>query len=166
MGARAENYALKMKLDQEKSKKGDQKVTKKEPRLIVEMLKFDLEEKQEEVKEKEQPFILKEVVLGKQSQPEREMVTPPPPIDDVTTEDKENSSSASVLGQVKGEKPKKKSAMFADTVEVRDTDTGLVETNNLKEEPQDKVKVRARPQGRKQGGKAVIAKEAPECKQQ
>ena len=46
------------------------------------------------------------------------MVTPPPPIDDVTTEDKENSSPASVLGQVKGEKPKKKSAMFADTVEV------------------------------------------------
>ena len=58
---RAENYALKMKLDQEKSKKGDQKVAKKEPKLIVEMLKFDLEEKQEEVKEKEQPFILKEV---------------------------------------------------------------------------------------------------------
>ena len=47
------------------------------------------------------------------------MVTPPPPIDDVTTADKENSSPASVLGQeVKGEKPKKKSAMFADTVEV------------------------------------------------
>ena len=46
------------------------------------------------------------------------MVTPPPPIDDVTTEDKENSSPVGVLGQVKGEKPKKKSAMFADTVEV------------------------------------------------
>ena len=58
---RAENYALKMKLDQEKSKKGDQKVTKKEPKLIVEMLKFDQEEKQEEVKVDEQPFILKEV---------------------------------------------------------------------------------------------------------
>ena len=81
---------------------------------------------------------------------------------------------------------------------MRDTDTGVVETNSLKEEPQEKVKVvskdlldgyivcslemrfagdreidksvtlqvRARPQGRKQGGKAVIAKEAPECKQQ
>ena len=58
---RAENYALKMKLDQEKSKKGDQKVAKKEPKLIVEMLKFDLEEKKEEVKVDEQPFILKEV---------------------------------------------------------------------------------------------------------
>ena len=46
------------------------------------------------------------------------MVTPPPPIDDITTEDKENSSPVGVLGQVKGEKPKKKSAMFADTVEV------------------------------------------------
>ena len=34
-----------MKLDQEKSKKGDQKVEKKEPKLIVEMLKFEQEEK-------------------------------------------------------------------------------------------------------------------------
>ena len=58
---RAENYALKMKLDQEKSKKGDQKVAKKEPKLIVEMLKFDKEEKKEEVKVEEQPFILEEV---------------------------------------------------------------------------------------------------------
>ena len=49
------------------------------------------------------------------------MVTPPPPIDDVTTEDKENSSPSSTFdaaGQTKGEKPKKKSAMFADVVEV------------------------------------------------
>ena len=62
---RAENYALKMRLDQEKSKKGDQKVTKKEPKLIVEMLKFDQEEmkEDEEVKVKEQPFILKEVKI-------------------------------------------------------------------------------------------------------
>merc|ERR1719275_384376 len=124
------------------------------------MLKFDQEEKKEdqEIKVEEQPFILKEVVLGKQAPLERDMVAPPPPIDDVTstTEVKENSSPSNGLdaaGQVKGEKPKKKSAMFADTVEVRDTDTGLVETNNLKEEPQEKVKVRARPQGRKQGGK-------------
>jgi len=140
------------------------------PKLIVEMLKFDEEKKEvEEVKVKEQPFILKEVVLGKQPCLEREMVTPPPPIDDVTTENKENSSPSSSLDvacQMKGEKPKKKSAMFADTVQVRDTDTGLVETDSLKEEPQEKMKVRARPQGRKQGGKAVIAKEAPECKQQ
>lgn len=166
--ARAENYALKMKLDQEKSKKGDQKVEKKEPKLIVEMLKFEQEEKKGDVKVEEQPFVLKEVVLGN---PERDMVTPPPPIDDVTNENKENSSPAFVGlhvggGQKKGEKPKKKCAMFADTVEVRDTETGLVETNNLKEEPEEKAKVKIRAQGRKQGGKAVIAKEAPECKQQ
>ena len=63
------------------------------------------------------------MVLGKQAPLERDMVTPPPPIDDVTStaEDKENSSPSKGLdaaGQVKGEKPKKKSAMFADTVEV------------------------------------------------
>ena len=59
---RAENYALKMKLDQEKSKRGDQKVEKKEPKLIVEMLKFDKEEKKEEIiKKEEHHFVLKEV---------------------------------------------------------------------------------------------------------
>ena len=59
---RAENYALKMKLDQEKSKRGDQKVEKKEPKMIVEMLKFDKEEKKEEIiKKEEHPFVLKEV---------------------------------------------------------------------------------------------------------
>ena len=66
---RAENYALKMKLDQEKSKKGDQKVAKKEPKLIVEMLKFDQEKKKEEVTVKEQPFILKEVKILSNSIP-------------------------------------------------------------------------------------------------
>lgn len=52
-----------MRLDQEKSKKGDQKVIKKESKLIVEMLKFDQEEKKEdkEIKVQEQPFVLKEV---------------------------------------------------------------------------------------------------------
>ena len=51
-----------MKLDQEKSKRGDQKVAKKEPKLIVEMLKFDDEKKEDkEVNVKEQPFVLKEV---------------------------------------------------------------------------------------------------------
>ena len=59
---RAEIYALKMKLDQEKSKRGDQKVEKKEPKMIVEMLKFDKEEKKEEIiKNEEHPFVLKEV---------------------------------------------------------------------------------------------------------
>lgn len=58
------------------------------------------------------------MVLEKQPHLDRDMVTPPPPIDDVTTEDKENSSSVRVLDQLKGEKPKKKSAMLAYTVEV------------------------------------------------
>ena len=47
-----------MKLDQEKSKRGDQKVEKKESKLIVEMLKFD---KEETIKKEEHPFVLKEV---------------------------------------------------------------------------------------------------------
>ena len=53
-----------MKLDQEKSKRGDQKVAKKEPKLIVEMLKFDDEKKEDKVVNvKEQPFVLKEVKI-------------------------------------------------------------------------------------------------------
>ena len=39
-----------------------QKVEKKEPKMIVEMLKFDKEEKKEEIiKKEEHPFFLKEV---------------------------------------------------------------------------------------------------------
>merc|ERR1711953_49766 len=132
-----------------------------------EMLKFDKEEKKEEIiKKEEHSFVLKEVVSGKQPSLDIERVTPLPPIDDVAIENKENSPSISNVVNTSEEKPKKKSAMFADIVEVHDTETGAVETNNLKEEPQEKAKVRARPQGRKQGGKAVLAKEAPECKQQ
>ena len=63
-------------------------------------------------------FSAQKVVLEKQPHLDRDMVTPHPPIDDVTTEDKENSSSVRVLDQLKGERPKKKSAMFADTVGV------------------------------------------------
>ena len=51
-----------MKLDQEKSRRGDQKVEKKESKMIVEMLKFDKEGKKEEmIKKEEHPFVLKEV---------------------------------------------------------------------------------------------------------
>ena len=58
------------------------------------------------------------MVSGKQPSLDIERVTPPPPIDDVAIEDKENSPSISNVVNNCDEKPKKKSAMFADIVEV------------------------------------------------
>ena len=58
------------------------------------------------------------MVSGKQPSLDIERVTPPPPIDDVAIEDKENSPSVSNVVKNCDEKPKKKSAMFADIVEV------------------------------------------------
>ena len=58
------------------------------------------------------------MVSGKQPCLDIDRVTPPPPIDDVAIEDKENSPSISNVVKNCDEKPKKKSAMFADIVEV------------------------------------------------
>ena len=63
---RADNYALKMALDEIKSKKGDQKVQKKEPKKIVEMLVFEQKKTEPDGdKIKEDVFVLKEVVGNK-----------------------------------------------------------------------------------------------------
>ena len=58
------------------------------------------------------------MVSGKQPCLDIDRVTPPPPIDDIAIEDKENSPSVSNVVKNCDEKPKKKSAMFADIVEV------------------------------------------------
>ena len=58
------------------------------------------------------------MVSGRQPCLDIERVTPPPPIDDVAIEDKENSPSISKVINTREEKPKKKSAIFADIVEV------------------------------------------------
>ena len=58
------------------------------------------------------------MVSGKQPSLDIERVTPPPPIDDVAIENKENSPPISKVVNTSEEKPKKKSAMFADIVEV------------------------------------------------
>ena len=58
------------------------------------------------------------MVSGKQPCLDIDRVTPPPPIDDVAIEDKENSPSIDNVVKNCDEKPKKKSAMFADIVEV------------------------------------------------
>ena len=176
---RADNYALKMALDEIKSKKGDQKVQKKEPKKIVEMLVFE-QKKTEPAGDKieEDVFVLKEVVGNKstlKTSGNMDVVE--------SSENKENTE------EDKEVKPKRRGAMFSETVTVHGEE-GAKEAD-LKEEPQEKVsnlllplglllqapcssrqaKVRGRPQGRRQGGAANTVKVAeqevaPECKQQ
>ena len=160
--SQAENYSLRMAVDEMKAKKGDQKVAKKETKMVVEMLKFDEVEEDKaaeaEVKtEMEEVFVLKETVVNSKDNQDR-ATPPPPPIDDVIKdkEDKENKT--------KEEKPKKKCAMFSDTVEVVGEE-GAVAAAVLREGEGGKVRGR-KVQGRKQGGRAVVAQEAEECKQQ
>jgi hypothetical protein len=162
---RAENYSLKMIVDELKSKKGDQAVQKKGPKKIVEMLKFDDErgKVKEEIKEEKEEFVLKEVVA---SNKDNLTVAPPPAIDSIF--EKENTMSQ----QETAVKPRKKAAMFADKVEVLDTETGAVEAASLREEPVEARKPPGRkPVGRRQGGAAATVKVAEqqvadECKQQ
>ena len=126
---RADNYALKMALDEIKSKKGDQKVQKKEPKKIVEMLVFE-QKKTEPARDKieEDVFVLKEVVGNKSNLKTAGNV-------DVfeSSENKENTEEDMEV------KPRRRGAMFAETVTVHDEE-GAKEAD-LKEEPQEKVSI-------------------------
>eukprot|EP00092_Neocalanus_flemingeri_P029725 GFUD01032273.1.p1 GENE.GFUD01032273.1~~GFUD01032273.1.p1 ORF type:complete len:590 (+),score=186.75 GFUD01032273.1:44-1813(+) len=158
---RADNYTLKMQVDELKCKKGDQKVAKKEPVKIVEMLKFDKKKPEPLGNVKKEQFVLKEKVVNK---PISNISDPPPVLDNVSPlEEKEN------LFKTEGEKPRKKSAMFADTVEEISAE-GETESAKLKDDaPKPKIRP-SRPQGKKQFGSKntvmVAEQEGAECKQQ
>ena len=97
---KAENYSLKMKIDDLKSRKGDQKVNKKEPVKVKEMLNFEIEA---------QTFVLKETVVNKK--PIKNVGSePPPPRNALPKEEKENVPQD-------GNCSKKKNICFADTIE-------------------------------------------------
>jgi len=160
---KADNYTLRMQIDELKCKKGDQKVAKKEPVKIVEMLNFG-KKKEEPVgnADKKNEFVLKEKVVNK---PIATIASEKPPsIDNVSPlEEKEN------VFETKEEKPRKKSAMFADTVEEISAE-GETESAKLKDDaPKAKIKP-SRPQGKKQFGSKntvmVGEQEGQECKQQ
>ena len=162
--SRADNYSLRMNIDELKTKNGDQKVMKKETKKIVEMLKFDKKEEVVVSKVEEEVFVLKETVLIKENSMKGDRTKEE--TKHKMTADPENKENLTVE-----EKPKRKGASFADTVEVLDGEGG-VEATKLKEEPQEKVQGRRQqPRGRRQGGASntvrVAEQEvAQECKQQ
>merc|ERR1712142_713514 len=153
---KADNYSLKMQIDDLKCKKGDQKVAKKEPVKIKEMLDFGNKEKVPETLEKKTPFVLKEKVVVNKNL--KCVIDAPPPLDE-----KENMF-ASDAGKIR-----KKSAAFADTVQ-EISSTGETEAVKLKDDaPKPKIRP-SKPQGKKQFGAkntvTVTEGEGAECKQQ
>ena len=153
---KADNYSLKIQIDEMKCKKGDQKVAKKEPVKIFEKLHF--EKKPEAVVENpKEEFVLKEKTINK---PKTTKSTSPAKQEDPVEQVKEN---------VPAEKPKKKAACFSDCVEKISVE-GDKETSELSTSPKEKVK--AKPQGKKKFGAAntifvdTEANQAEQCKQQ
>jgi len=158
---KADNYTLKMQVDDLKCKKGDQKIAKKEPVKIKEMLNFGSEEKVVEKNLKKEQFILKEkVAINKILS---NLTQAPPSLENVSPlEEKENLFS-NEPGKVK------KSAAFAETVQ-EISSTGELEAVKLKDDA-TKPKIRpSKPQGKKQFGAKntvmVTEGEGAECKQQ
>jgi len=158
---KADNYTLKMQIDDLKCKKGDQKPVRKEPVRIKEMLDFGKKEKETEETVKAETFVLKEKVVNKIIASVNEE---PPSIENMSPlEEKEN------IFKNDGEKPRKKAACFADTVEEISV-SGETESAKLKDDaPKPKIRP-SKPQGKKQFGSKntvmVAEQEGAECKQQ
>jgi len=159
--SKSDNYTLKMTIDELKCRKGDQKVAKKEPVKIKEMLDFGNKEKLTVEIVKKESFVLKEKVVNKAVTKINEA---PPAVENVSPiEEKENMFASEV------EKTKKKSAKFAETVEEIST-SGETEAAKLKDDaPKPKIRP-SKPQGKKQFGSKntvmVTEGEEAECKQQ
>ena len=153
---KAENYSLKMKIDDLKSRKGDQKVNKKEPVKVKEMLNFEIEKTLNKEVEAES-FVLKETVVNRNAGSE-----PPPPRNASPKEEKENVPQD-------GNCSEKKNICFAGTVEEISA-SGESEAIELRDHtPKPKIRT-SKPKGKKQFGAqntiVVADQEGAECKQQ
>ena len=165
---KAQNYTLKINIDELKCKKGEQKIQKKEPVRIYEKLVFEKKTEAPPTENSaEDRFILKESISNikapaKAKSPEEH-----------SSIEKENViDSANANPVVKVDKPKKKVACFAESVETI-TAEGEKETEDLAtKEAEDKtVKRPSKPQGKKKFGAAnsvFVGDQDPaaECKQQ
>ena len=155
---KADNYSLKIQIDELKCKKGDQKVTKKEPVKIFEKLHF---ERKPEADNSKEEFVLKEKTINMP----KSSKTPSP-----AKKDTEQSSGEKVKENLPAEKPKKKAAFFAENVEII-SEEGVKETSELSSSS-PKEKVKSKPQGKKRFGAAntvyvdTEANQAEQCKQQ
>ena len=162
---KAENYTLKINIDELKCKKGEQKVARKEPVLIHEKLVFE-KKKDNEEKRTENQFVLKENISQKASTTDSSS-NKPSMVENVASSGKENIDGGF------GEKPRKKMATFADDVESISAE-GEKGREVLAAASPDREKARPRPskpQGRKKFGAAntVFVGEQDtqaECKQQ
>ena len=150
---KADNYSLKIQIDELKCKKGDQQVSKKEPVKIFEKLHF---ERKPEAQNPKEEFVLKEKTINRPK-----LSKTPSPAKKDTEKVKENQPE---------EKPKKKAAFFAENVEKISVE-GEKETSALSSSsPKEKVKLK--PQGKKKFGAAntiyvdTEANQAEQCKQQ
>jgi len=156
---KADHYLLKIALENAKGGVAKQEV-KKEPKKIVEMIKFDKKEKPKESESKKEEFILKETVIKAKASP--------PTDKQATKVIRENKENLETPDAEKSEKPRKKSACFKETVEEIDTE-GQSESGQLQGEQKDKIKP-AKPLGKKRFGGSQntvkVTDEQPECKQQ
>jgi len=159
---KADNYTLKMQIDDLKCKKGDQKIVKKEAVKIKEMLNFGNEEKLDEKIVKKEQFVLKEKVVFNRIL--SNVTQAPPSLENVSPMEEKENLFYNEPGKVK------KSAAFAETVQEIST-TGELEAVKLKDDVTTKPKIRpSKPQGKKQFGAKntvmVTEGEGAECKQQ
>ena len=106
---KAENYTLKIYIDELKCKKGEQKLARKEPVLIHEKLVFEKKKDNEEKRTKNQ-FVLKENISHKASNADSS-ADQPTMVENIALSEKENTVEGC------GGKPRKKMATFADVVE-------------------------------------------------
>ena len=164
---KAQNYTLKINIDELKCKKGEQKIQKKEPVRIYEKLVFEKKtEAPPNENSDEDRFILKESIsnikapAAKTKSPEKH-----------SSIEKENVIDA-IDREVKVDKPRKKVACFAESVETitaeGEKDTEVLAT---KEDGDKAGKRPSKPQGKKKFGAAnsVFVGDqdtAAECKQQ
>ena len=164
---KAQNYTLKINIDELKCKKGEQKIQKKEPVRIYEKLVFEKKtEAPPPENSNEDPFILKESIsnikapAAKTKSPEKH-----------SSLEKENFIGT-IDTEVKDDKPRKKVACFAESVETitaeGEKDTEVLAT---KEAGEKAGKRPSKPQGKKKFGAAnsVFVGDqdtAAECKQQ
>ena len=153
---KAENYTLKIHIDELKCKKGEQKIVKNEPKMIYEKLVFEKKSEPETSEKVNEEFVLKETISNNKPTTSNKSVSK------IDVNEKENVTVA--------EKPKKKAACFAESVEKISTE-GEKETSSLQTtSPKEKVKPK-KPEGKKKFGAAntVFVSDqdtGAECKQQ
>jgi len=137
---KAENYTLKINIDELKCKKGDQKITKKEPTMIHEKIVFD--KKTRTAENESDVFVLKETVGGKSTNNVASAKA------QIPTKTGSSPEKENVI-----DKPRKKVACFAESVE-KISSEGNKESSMLQcQSPKQKVKP-SKPQGKKKFGAA------------